>query len=42
MSKVTATAWGLIKKWDKQQTGREIKNGELPKPKCIKSEVIFR
>lgn len=42
MSKITATAWGMIKKWDKKQTGREIKNGELPKPKRIKSEVIFR
>lgn len=36
MSKLTATAWGLIKKWDKQQTGRKKKNGELSNPKCIK------
>ncbi len=42
MSNISAIAFGQIKKWDKKQTGRKIKNGELPKPKRIKSEVIFR
>ncbi len=41
MSKITATAWGMIKKWDKQQEGRKT-NGELSKPKRVKPTVISR
>lgn len=35
MSKITATAWGLIKKWDK-----ENKNGKVSNSKRTKSTVI--
>ena len=35
MSQITATAWGLIKKWDKENKNGKVSNTERPKSKVV-------